>query len=442
MSRKPASLKDSAAADQAVAAGPSAAPPSSKVSDKRRLKREALLSRATEIFNLRGIAGATIADIAAELGLTRAALYYYVDDRDDLVFQCYLRACEQTAEDLAIAAQAGDTGLAHVLAFVAQAAAPERPVAAVLTEISCLAPAHRQVVDTANRRNAAHLQGLVAAGIADGSIRSCDAEVAAQAILGMLAWAQLSPSWLGDAGGRRFRARVRATLEGLVTHGAGAPGRPPPHCALDAASFLPGSINAFDRAQAAEQKTAQLVMTASRLFNRDGIEATSLDDISAALGATKGVVYHYMQDKTDLVVRCYERAFDLFETFARITAEQGRDGLERAMIGSHLNSQAQVGLLSPLMPQPGLDALPSPHRESLTRRARGLRASFSGFLKAGVADGSTRPCDVIVLAEVAAGAFGWLPKWIGPQTAADPRRIADEIIALLTLGLGANHERS
>jgi AcrR family transcriptional regulator len=34
----------------------------------------------------------------------------------------------------------------------------------------------------------------------------------------------------------------------------------------------------------------QIALTASRLFNRQGIDGTSLDEISEALGATKGAL--------------------------------------------------------------------------------------------------------------------------------------------------------
>lgn len=83
--------------------------------------------------------------------------------------------------------------------------------------------------------------------------------------------------------------------------------RTPLICTLDADSFLPGTINAFDRREAAELKVEQLLRTASDLFNRYGIEATSLDQIVSALGASKAVIYHCLKDKSDLVTRCYER---------------------------------------------------------------------------------------------------------------------------------------
>ena len=60
-----------------------------KAHHKRQSKREALLAGAATLFNARGIAGTSLADVAEAVGLTRAAVYYYVNDRAELVFQCY-----------------------------------------------------------------------------------------------------------------------------------------------------------------------------------------------------------------------------------------------------------------------------------------------------------------------------------------------------------------
>lgn len=407
-----------------------------RVTAKRNLRREALLAHATRLFNRRGIGGTSLSDIADELGLTRASLYYYVNDRDELVFQCYQRACDQMAEDLALASTDAAEGFGKVLAFVARATDPARPATAVLSEVPFLGAPYHAAIEAAARRNADRLQDLIAGGIADGSLRPCDVRTVAHVIIGILNWAQLSPQWLGGADGRVFRKRVRADFTLLLTKGTSVEGVCPP-CPVDAETFLPGRFNAFDRAEAAERKTAQLVATASQLFNRQGIEATSLDDVSAALGATKGVVYHYMQDKTDLVLRCYERAFDLFDGFAAAAQKHGTDGLSRSLIGVHINAQAQIGALSPLMPQAGMQALPSQTRLALTRRARALRVKFAGWLRQGTADGSCHPCDVVMRAQMGAGAFGWLPKWITPDDAARPRQLADEITRFFALGLKA-----
>ena len=101
----------------------------------RAAKHAALLDVAAQEFNARGIAGASIGRIARAMGLTRAAVYYYVKDRDDLAAQCYRRSCEIMASDIDIAAKAGGTGLACLLAYIRTALNPERVPCAVLGEL-------------------------------------------------------------------------------------------------------------------------------------------------------------------------------------------------------------------------------------------------------------------------------------------------------------------
>jgi len=395
---------------------------------KRHLKREALLEAATALFNARGIAGTSLTDVAEKLGLARASVYYYVNDRAELVFQCYLRACERMAEDLA-ASSSAPTGFERVVAFIGESLA-------VLSDIGYLDGPNAQVVKIANDRNVATLTGFMEQGILDASVRRCDCEVAAQSIIGMIAWAQLTPQWMSGRHGSAFRGRVLSAVVALITQGLGRV-RAPFHCLINADTFLPGRINAFDRRESAELKIEQLLVTASRLFNQNGIEATSLEQVTAALGATTGVFYHYLRDKSDLVARCYERGFDLFERIAQTAKLQGATGLERVLLVAHINAQGQAGALSPLMPQPGLDALPDASRGALAARSNRLNKLIRGFLRQGVADGSCNPSDTALASHMSAGAFGWLPKWLPEDDARSPRYLADEICALFMLGLRA-----
>jgi AcrR family transcriptional regulator len=407
---------------------------------QRGVRREALLEGAAAVFNARGIAATSLAEIAEALGLARATVYHYVDDRAELVFQCYQRACDLTAEDLAAAAEA-ETGLGRVLAFVARALAPDRPPTAVLSEINYLPAHHAEAVRAAHARNVAALIELIEAGAADGTVRSCDTEVAAQTIVGILAWAQLSPDWVSERRSRAFRTRLSDAMIDLLSHGHATDRRRRFICPIDADTFRPGPFNAFDRREASEMKVEQLLAAASRAFNRDGIEAVSLDEITASLGATKGALYHYLRDKADLVTRCYERGFDLFDRFAEAAQNHDGCGLERALIGTHVNVQAQAGGLAPLMPQPGLASLPELRRAALIARARRLNRLFDRLTRGGIADGSCRPVDAAMTSLMGAGAFGWLPKWLPPDDPRSPRQLADEISDFHRLGLGAETQQ-
>ena len=410
-----------------------------KAHHKRQSKREALLAGAATLFNARGIAGTSLADVAEAVGLTRAAVYYYVDDRAELVFQCYSKSCDLTADDLANASQEAN-GLERILAFVRRAFAPERPQVAVLNDINALGEPLASMVRAADDRNTTALVGFVRDGVADGSVRACDWEIVAQSLIGVINFSRLSPLWGGGAS-RTYRIHLRDAVLALVEHGVAA-GPVAFDCPLDADAFLPDRSKAFDRKRASELKQDQLLAQASRRFNRDGIEATSIDEIAAEIGATKGAVYHYVKDKQDLVIRCYERAFGIYEQIGAAGREYGHSGLERGLLITHLFTQAILGPVSPLMAQPGLEDLPDERRQAFRDRAVGMNKRSARFLREGMADGSCRPCDPRITTHVFAGTFGWLPKWVGADEPRPPRQFADEICSLLASGLGAAPTKS
>jgi AcrR family transcriptional regulator len=403
--------------------------------DPRDARKAALLDAAAQEFNARGISGASIARIARALGLTRAAVYYYVKDRDDLAAQCYARTCALMAGDLT-AAGAARTGLEKVLAFLRAALDPQRAPAAVLSELDCLEGKQRSGILAAHNRNIETLRGFVRAGIADGSMRICDDEIVAQTLVGTVAWIPLSVDWVEDTD-ESFRARTVESLIDVLTNGEAKERDFAFEPRISIETFFPEPINAFDRKAANAAKIEQLLMTASQAFNRNGIDGTSLDGIAASLGATKGTLYHYLENKTDLVVRCYRRSFDLTERFADACEKFGRNGLERATLGLYLNVQAHASGLSPLVLMSGANALPAAARREITRRARQLQKRFKRFGEEGLADGSFRDIDFDAVAQLGAGAFEWLPKWFSTDDPRAPEVLAHEITELFIRGLRA-----
>ncbi len=400
----------------------------------RAARHAALLDVAAQEFNARGIAGASIGRIAKAMGLTRAAVYYYVKDRDDLAAQCYRRSCEVVACDLDVAAKTGGTGLARVLAYIRAALNPERAPCAVLGELDYFEGRTRETIALAHEANVESLRGFIRAGVADGSIRPCDDEVVAQTIVGTIAWIPLSIDWV-EGTDETFRLRTVESLIDLIVNGYSKdPGYTfvPP---VAIGSFFPAQTNAFDRRESSAAKIEQLLRTASQLFNRRGIDGTSLDDITAELGATKGALYHYLANKTDLVVRCHRRGSALYKDFADAAEKFGRNGLESGLIGLYLNVQAQASGLSPLIQLAGSGALPPAIRNEIRRRSRVLQKRFEGFGHQGLADGSLRNVDFDAVAQLGAGAFEWLPKWFRADDPHTREGLAREIVDLFLRGL-------
>src|SRR5271163_204587 len=107
-------------------------------------RREQLLDEAARELNSKGISMTSLTDVADRLGFSRASLYYYVEDREDLMFQVYLRSSEIMARQLGEAAQFGRTALQVVADFVARVLDPAQPELAALSEIGLLDQAARE----------------------------------------------------------------------------------------------------------------------------------------------------------------------------------------------------------------------------------------------------------------------------------------------------------
>lgn len=408
--------------------------PSAHVAQKLSRKRQALLDTASALFNARGIGAIGLADVAEQLGLARASLYHYVRDRTELVEQCYARSCEVTERDLDTARQAAN-GLARLEAFVAAALSPTRRPLAVLSELASLPEAIRDDIAAADARNRERLLSFIYQGQADGSIGPVNADVAAQSLLGMLAWSQLLPHWQSRAeDGAAIRTRARDAILAIIGRGLALDSRYEFRCIVDAEQFSPKLANPFDKDAAANQKQDVVLATASKLFNQQGIDSTTIDRIAEALGVTKGSIYHHFADKASLVLQCYERTFDLYDRFADAALHHSGNGFEAALMNAHLNIQAQAGPVSPLMPQAGFEAVPEARRMEFKRRARTVNRQMAGLLSRGVAEGIGISCDAPMVTHVCAGAFGWTPKWFTPSTESSPTDLADELCQLLITG--------
>lgn len=179
----------------------------SPVDTRFRLKRNRMLKAAARCFNIKGYSGTSLKDVADLLGLTDAALYYYVRNKQELVYLCYLRAADVGREAMQRAIDDEVDGLETVRRYlryhIEYMVGKEGPVA-IMSEIPSLKPEHRDEVLELSRKHSAAFEALLERGIKDGSIAPCDVRMTGNAIMGSLNWI---PKWFhGDpAVGRKIQ---------------------------------------------------------------------------------------------------------------------------------------------------------------------------------------------------------------------------------------------
>lgn len=164
------------------------------------LQKDRMLRAAAQCFNQKGYSGSSLKDVANILGLTDAALYYYVKNKEELVYLCYVRAGEVGQESMDRAVAEGSCGLDTVTRYIryhVEAMTGERGPVAILSEIPSLQPEHREEVLQISRDHGTRFEALLEQGIKDGSIAPCDVRMTGNAIMGALNWV---PKWFhGDA---------------------------------------------------------------------------------------------------------------------------------------------------------------------------------------------------------------------------------------------------
>jgi AcrR family transcriptional regulator len=394
-------------------------------------RREEVLDRASRRFNAVGVSLDALAEIASEIGVSRAALYGYVSDREDLVFQCYLRACEIMRERLQQAVAEGGDALRTIAAFIANVLDPERPEAAALSELGCLRPENQLTVIMERDTLIGQLGILLAQGHARGLLRRLDERVAAHAILSLVYWMKLAPRWLAEEASLprdRLEAAARTLLfEGLATGSVSIPRK---H--VDLTRLTPSVDDAFDRKAIAAAKLNRMLATASRLFNQRGVETTSVEELAAELGVTKRTIYNHFPDKQALVSACQLRSYRIFTDIveqAKSWRGTRAEALGAAMYASVLCSFTSE--LSPLRVFSGLSNLPPEQRSQAAAATLRLQRAYADLFNEGIAEGSLRNCDMRPIQLAMAGASSW----VAMSDASDSEHIGLEIAQIVLAGL-------
>ena len=164
------------------------------------LQKDRMLRAAARCFNEKGYSGSSLKDVARLLGLTDAALYYYVRNKEELVYLCYVRAADVGRESIDRAIAEGSTGLDIVVRYIryhVEVMVGERGPIAIMSEIPSLLPLHREEILEVSREHGARFEEILQQGIDDGSISPCDVRMTGNAIMGALNWV---PKWFhGDA---------------------------------------------------------------------------------------------------------------------------------------------------------------------------------------------------------------------------------------------------
>lgn len=175
-----------------------------------------ILAEAARIFNRLGYHGAALDEVARALGVTKAALYYHVGSKEELLFRCCKVPIEIGLEALRrarVQARAPDQQLRLALAGYIEGTTDQLRGSVAILEEGALSVAHDREVKAGRDDYERQLREIIARGVAEEVFEPCDPRVVGLAILGAVNWI---PRWFRPEGDRSGKEIAEAFSSYLV----------------------------------------------------------------------------------------------------------------------------------------------------------------------------------------------------------------------------------
>jgi AcrR family transcriptional regulator len=392
-------------------------------------KREAILSAAASLFNQHGVKGATLADIAASVGLVTNSVTYYYRKKEDLASACFLRAIEVFRGIIDSASRLGSVE-ARVHEFFrlhsALLADIDRGTHAPMMQFNDMralpSPHFEQVSDAYNEmfrrlREMLRTPQTAQLGRADLAART-------YAVLSVAHWVR---GWIDRYETDEY-ARVGERVSDIVLHGSASASSV---WSAPSAAELGWRLTGDDDAP-----SEAFLRAASLLVNEQGYRGASVDMISAQLNVTKGSFYHHNDNKEDLISACFERSFAVIRRALSLAEGIEGKGWDRACAISRALARFQLSPDGPLLRLGATSALSDPARRAEVRRSMSrLTERLAGVVVDGMMDGSIRPLHPVITAQVASGLINSaasLGHWVPGAT---PDNVAEVYVRPIFMGI-------
>jgi len=158
-------------------------------------RKNAIIQASIRLFNRRGFQATSISKISKELGLSSAAVYYYFEDKYDLLYNCYLFAVQNGLEVARHVEGSDGTGLEKLEKYIRgqfSALVGEDGSAWIFSDLTVLRAEQRQEMVKLSREVDRLVLGFIEQGQKDGSLAVANPRVTEFFILGALNWV---PRW-------------------------------------------------------------------------------------------------------------------------------------------------------------------------------------------------------------------------------------------------------
>ncbi|MEN0653780.1 MULTISPECIES: TetR/AcrR family transcriptional regulator [Hyphobacterium] len=361
---------------------------------ERDRKTAAIRSAASKRFDVQGVRGTRLEDIAADLGLTKTSIAYYYASKDELAEAVFLTAVKFLEDAVSAAADTVASPDQKLLLLF-------RTYADQLLDAldgRRAHPAQIQELDALPDEAQARITGRLGAPVAQVNEMVQDwlgqsdralgrSEPVTFCMFALLDWLKLSAN---EMSGPDFRAASNVLID-VLRQGLTRAGSVPSRVTLQFSTQkeLP---QIFDRDARNEMKREALLKAGIRFFNLYGFEGVSLADVAASLGVTRGAFYYHIPDKESFLDQCVDHSLEAVEATLD-HADEGHSGLDWIQRVLFDLIYMQASGMTPIIRLKLMAALPAKRRNRYQARLRNIWRRLGDAHDAALADGSAREHD-------------------------------------------------
>lgn len=186
------------------------------------------------------------------------------------------------------------------------------------------------------------------------------------------------------------------------------------------------------RAEMIEETRAKLLATARESFRRAGYAGTSMDDLTASAGLTRGALYHHFGDKQGLLAAVASQIDDEMEQRLQAISRTAPDAWSalRERCRAYLAMAAEPDIRRIVLQ----DARAVLGPADAISQAR-CTASLATLLRTLMDQGGLRPADPHALARMLHGGLDESAFWIAGDTGEDRLTLALQALDVLLQGI-------
>jgi AcrR family transcriptional regulator len=181
----------------------------------------------------------------------------------------------------------------------------------------------------------------------------------------------------------------------------------------------------------------EILRTAARLFQQQGYDGTSMNDVAAALKLSKGGLYHHFQSKDEILFNLMDHAMDITEERV-VNAVRGildPEARLRALIRLHISVVLSIRDREITVMLHENHPLPPPLRKRINTRKK----DYVHFVEKLIAEvqsvrGSKSTVNPRAAAFALLGMINWIYQWYRPEGTLQEENLAQQYTEIFFAG--------